>query len=63
VVAAARDEFRAANGDVARDPRVRILVQDARAALQALPGRFDVIVGDLVVPWRRGESAKCSRAR
>ncbi len=57
VVAAAREHFREANLRVFDDPRVRVAVEDARTGLRGSPGRFDVIVGDLVVPWRRGEAA------
>ena len=57
VVAAAREQFREANLGVLDDPRVRVAVEDARTGLRGSPGRFDVIIGDLVVPWRRGEAA------
>ena len=57
VIAAARAEFRTANLGVLDDARVRVFLEDARIRLRASPGAFDVIVGDLVVPWRRGEAA------
>ena len=57
VASAARDWFGAANHDVLEDPRVRVRAADARSYVGATRERFDVVVGDLVVPWRRGESS------
>ena len=57
VVLAARDEFKEANLGVLDDPRVHAAIEDARTGLRGSKGRFDVIVSDLVVPWRRGEAA------
>lgn len=57
VVDAARAAFREANLGLLDDPRVRVVRDDARTRLRDAPGAFDVIVGDLVVPWRRGESS------
>lgn len=42
-------------------PRVRLVLDDASHHLAAERGAFDVIVGDLVVPWRRGEAALLTR--
>jgi len=57
VVSAARQWFREANLDILNDPRVRVRAEDARGYLGATRDRFDVVIGDLVVPWRRGESS------
>lgn len=57
IVAAAREDFATANLGLLSDPRVSMVIDDARTWLRVTPRRFDVIVGDLVVPWRRGESA------
>ena len=57
VVLAAREEFAEANLGVLDDPRVHAVIEDARTGLRRSKGRFDVIVSDLVVPWRRGEAA------
>ena len=57
VIHAATDHFAEANLRLAADPRVRIVADDARSYLASAGKRFDVIVGDLVVPWRPGESA------
>jgi spermidine synthase len=56
VVTAARTAFAQANLGVADDPRVTIVHDDARTWLRSAGARFDVIAGDLFVPWRRGEA-------
>jgi spermidine synthase len=61
VAAAARDWFGAANLHVLGDRRVRVRAEDARSYVGATRDRFDVVVGDLVVPWRAGESALYTR--
>jgi spermidine synthase len=43
-----------ANRGVLADPRVETLVADGRNHLYATAERFDVIVGDLFVPWHAG---------
>jgi len=40
---------------------VRVRAEDARSYIGATRDRFDVVVGDLVVPWRRGESSLYTR--
>jgi spermidine synthase len=57
VAVAAREYLREANGGVLDDTRTRLVIGDARAYLRRTADRFDVIVGDLAVPWRPGESA------
>lgn len=61
VASAARDWFGEANLHVLADPRVRVRAEDARSYVGATGDRFDVVVGDLVVPWRRGESSLYTR--
>lgn len=61
VTAVARDWFADANLGVLADPRVRVRAEDARSFAGATRERFDVVVGDLVVPWRRGESSLYTR--
>jgi spermidine synthase len=46
---------------VAGDPDVRLLALDARHFVQATRRRYDVVVGDLFVPWRAGEGAMYTR--
>jgi spermidine synthase len=57
VVAAARTYFREANAAVLDDPKTTIILDDARNFLRGTSETFDVLVGDLVVPWREGEGA------
>lgn len=57
VVTTAKDYFAEANLGVLTDSRVEVIHEDARIYLKAGGKDFDVIVGDLVVPWRSGESS------
>ncbi len=57
VVDAAREDFADANLGITDDPRAHVVVDDARTFLRGSGPRYDVIVGDLFVPWRRGEAA------
>jgi spermidine synthase len=52
VARAARSWFRAENRGIYDDPRTRVVADDARSFLRASPEKFDVIVGDLFVPWQ-----------
>jgi spermidine synthase len=56
VVRAARADFADANHGVVDDPRVAVVVDDGRNYLASAPHAFDVIVGDLLVPWRTSEA-------
>ena len=53
---AARQDFADVNARVMDDPRVRVVIDDGRNYLASSPGAFDVIVGDLLVPWRPAEA-------
>jgi len=55
-VEAAREYFADANLHVIDDSRTEVIVEDARTFLRFSGRRFDVIVGDLVTPWRPGEA-------
>ncbi|MEK7676862.1 MAG: fused MFS/spermidine synthase [Verrucomicrobiota bacterium] len=57
VIAAARDHFAGANLSVVGSPRVEVIAEDARNFLSGSVRQFDVIVGDLFVPWHRGEAS------
>lgn len=57
VAAAARTAFAQFNNSVLASSNVTVAIEDARTLLQQSPAKFDVIIGDLVVPWRKGESA------
>lgn len=61
VVDAARAELREANLEVAARDDFAIVVDDARAFLAARGDTYDVIVGDLFVPWRAGEASLYTR--
>ena len=39
-----------ANKAAFADPRLQLIINDARAELEAYPGTFDVIIGDLADP-------------
>jgi spermidine synthase len=56
-VAAARDDFGDLNRHLVTDPRVRVVADDGRNYLASRREAFDVVVGDLLVPWRPTESA------
>jgi len=57
VATAAREHFADANLKILDQPHTRLIVDDARNFLRRTSGKFDVIIGDLVVPWRSGEAA------
>jgi spermidine synthase len=57
VVAAARADFADANLHLFDDPRLLMIADDGRNYLAAAPAPFEVIVGDLLVPWRPAEAA------
>jgi spermidine synthase len=57
VIDASREYFAESNSNLAGDPRVEVRAEDARNFLKGAGRKFDVIIGDLVVPWRPGESS------
>ena len=57
IAQAAQRYFHEENLRLGSDPRTTVIIEDARNYLRASGQKYDVIVGDLVVPWRRGESA------
>ena len=61
VVKTAGDYFAESNLGLLKDRRVEVVNEDARVYLKASGQSFDVIVGDLVVPWRSGESSLFTR--
>ncbi len=52
---ASRRHFADFDNDFAHDPRATTVIEDARIYMAAAPGRFDVVVGDLFLPWGSGE--------
>ncbi|HEX8634166.1 MAG TPA: fused MFS/spermidine synthase [Pyrinomonadaceae bacterium] len=61
VVTTAKDYFAEANLGLLTDRKAEVINEDARIYLKAGGKKFDVIVGDLVVPWRSGESSLFTR--
>jgi spermidine synthase len=56
VAQAAADYFADYNLGISRSRRAEIRVEDARNFVRGASNKYDVIIGDLVVPWRRGEA-------
>ncbi len=57
----ARRHFADLHGTLFEDPRTRVVVEDARTFIAAGRERFDVVVGDLFLPWGPGEARLYSR--
>ncbi len=55
VASAARAWFGEFNHHVSTQTRARVVVEDGRTYLASCTSRFDVIVGDLFLPWGPGE--------
>jgi spermidine synthase len=55
VVQAADKHFSPYHHGITRDARARIVVEDGRTYLAASPEAFDLVVGDLFLPWSPGE--------
>lgn len=51
----ADEYFTPFNRNVFRDPRVSFIVEDARWVIARNANTYDVVVGDLFLPWRTGE--------
>lgn len=61
IAEAARRHFGHANYRLLEDPRTELIINDARSFVAGTSRTFDVIVGDLVTPWRPGESRLFTR--
>jgi spermidine synthase len=57
VTSAAREYFADENLHILDQPNTRVITEDARNFLRHTSEKFDVIIGDLVVPWKAGEAA------
>lgn len=57
----AREHFAPFNRQVFTDPRVQLRIEDARWGITRHPARYDVVVGDLFLPWRTGEGRLFTR--
>ena len=54
VVEAATDHFADLNHNVALSPRAHVIVEDGRTYFASCQERFDVVEGDLFLPWNAG---------
>ncbi len=54
VTEACKKHFGPFNGGIFTDPRAQVVVEDGRTYIASCVDRFDVIVGDLFLPWRPG---------
>ena len=61
VAAAARAWFAVENRGVYTSPKSEVVLDDARNFVRATSERFDVIVGDLFVPWQAGTGSLYTR--
>lgn len=61
VVDAATRFFSDYNDGVTGDRRAKVVVEDGRTLVAASPDRFDVLVGDLFLPWGAGAGRLYSR--
>jgi spermidine synthase len=44
------------NHNITQDKRATVIVDDGRTVINAATGRFDVVIGDLFLPWGPGEA-------
>ena len=51
----AEQHFQKENRGVISDPRVSVVLDDGRTVLSASRNQYDVVVGDLILPWSPGE--------
>jgi spermidine synthase len=61
VVQAARSYFAEASGHALDNPRLRLVIGDARQHVLATPDRYDVIISEPSNPWMAGVSALFTR--
>jgi spermidine synthase len=57
----AREYFAPFANGLFTDPRVDLVIGDGRAVLRANPQPYDVVVGDLFVPWHAGSGSLYTR--
>jgi spermidine synthase len=57
----AAEFFRRENHDVVRDPRTRIVLDDARHYVLTTPEKFDIITSDPIHPWVKGSATLYTR--
>lgn len=54
VVEAAEEFFSEYNAGITESPAARIVVEDGRTFIASQPNHYDVVIGDLFLPWRAG---------
>lgn len=57
----AKEYFHEVNRGVFEDDRVHLIIGDARHVIAQCQDKYDVIIGDLFLPWRTGEGRMFSR--
>jgi spermidine synthase len=48
--------FREFNHQITQSKRATVVIDDGRTVIASAPGRFDVVIGDLFLPWAPGEA-------
>ncbi len=61
VAKASKQYFADNNGGIFTDPRANVVIEDGRTYIASCVDRFDVVVGDLFLPWRPGVGRLYSR--
>jgi spermidine synthase len=56
VVRAAEKFFGEFNHNITQSKRATVVVDDGRTAMASAPARFDMVIGDLFLPWAPGEA-------
>jgi spermidine synthase len=56
VVRAADQFFSEFNHSITQSKRATVIVDDGRTVMASAPGRFDMVIGDLFLPWAPGEA-------
>ncbi len=57
----AREYFAEENGRLLEDPRTSLVIEDGRTLVAAARGEYDVLIGDLILPWSPGEGRLYTR--
>lgn len=60
VAKAACSMFGEFNHELCQNPKVTVLAEDARTFIAASRDEYDIIIGDLFIPWRPGEAGICT---
>jgi spermidine synthase len=56
VVRAADKFFSEFNHSITQSKRATVVIDDGRTVMASAPGRFDMVIGDLFLPWAPGEA-------